>query len=100
MKEITTINGAWSEDANGWVSEELCLTGDIYLEVTLPQKGRIVIKKATPAGAVTANTTWPKALVTKWTGPDFRIRIYGSTESHYIKIITTETPTRIAYANV
>ena len=108
MKEIPTINGAWSDEANGWVSETLTPTGDAWLEVELPGHGRIVIKKAeTPDGP------WPKALITKWAGPKFRIRIHhglspGKSEnsglsvpySRYIKIITTDTPISIQYANI
>ena len=95
MKEITTIEGAWSDEANGWVSEILQLTGDAWLEVELPAKGRLVIKKAE-----TIDGPWPKALITKWAGPKFRIRIYGSTPARYIKIITTEIPNTIQYANI
>ena len=111
MKPIQTIQGAWSDDANGWVSEDLELTGDAWLEVTLPHKGRLVIKKSeTPEGP------WPKALITPWTGPDFRIRlIHGYAEatrqtaeyygigighSRYIRIITTVEPTTIQLANI
>ena len=106
MKPIQTIQGTWSDDANGWVSEDLELTGDAWLEVTLPHKGRLVIKKSeTPEGP------WPKALITPWTGPDFRIRlIHGRDEvsakevgighNRYIRIVTTETPTIIQLANI
>ena len=104
MKEITTIQGAWSDDANGWVSEVLELTGDAWLEVTLPAKGRLVIKKAEPPSPVrsvtkTANV-FPKALITPWTGPDFRIRLYGSTKRSLIRICLTDTPKTIQYANI
>lgn len=95
MSMIKTIQGAWSDDANGWVSETLELTGDMWLEVELPQKGRVVIKKAEHKDG-----PYPKALITKWDGPQFRIRIYGSTERRYIKIITTETPKSIQYVNI
>lgn len=106
MKEITTINGAWSDDDNGWVSEPIALTGDAWLEVELPQKGRIVIKKAEREEG-----PWPKALITKWSGPSFRIRLLHGTytgkkgdgvgmQSRYIKIITTETPNTIQYVNI
>ena len=95
MKPITTINGAWSEQANAWVSETLCLTGDSWLEVELPSKGRLVIKKSE-----TANGPWPKALITPWSGPKFRIRVHGSTEARYIQIHLTETPNTIQYANI
>ena len=103
MKPIQTINGAWSDEANGWVSEDLELTGDAWLEVTLPHKGRLVIKKSeTPEGP------WPKALITPWTGPDFRLRLHHGTEKassdaphkRYIRIITTVTPTTIQLANI
>jgi hypothetical protein len=95
MKEITTIQGAWSDAANGWVSEILELTGDAWLEVELPAKGRLVIKKAE-----SIDGPWPKALITKWAGPKFRIRIYGSTEHRYIKVVTTDTPITIQIANI
>lgn len=95
MRPIETINGAWSEQENAWVSETLCLTGDCWLEVTLPEKGRMVIKKSE-----TAEGPWPKALKSTWTGPDFRIRIYGTTKARYIRIYLTETPTTIQIANI
>ena len=95
MKGIQTIQGAYSDEANGWVSETIALTGDAYLEVDLPAKGRLVIKKAEqPTGP------WPKAMMTKWTGPEFRVRIYGSDKGKYLKIITTVKPKRIEYANI
>lgn len=106
MNEITTINGAWSDEANGWVSDTLELTGDAWLEVELPSKGRLVIKKAEKIEG-----PYPKALITKWTGPTFRIRLIHGTYTgksnegvvnlgRYIKIITTETPTRIELVNI
>ena len=102
MKSIQTINGSWSDEANGWVSDTLELTGDAYLEVELPSKGRLVIKKAVPRHVKdgTSAFTWPKALITPWSGPQFRIRIYGTTKAAQIKIITTDTPTRIQLANI
>lgn len=106
MKEIRDIQGAWSDEANGWVSEDLELTGDAWLEVELPHKGRLVIKKSeTPDGP------WPKVVNTKWAGPKFKLRLLngrdklsakknGTGHSRYIRIITTETPKRIGYANI
>lgn len=92
---MTPISGAYDTDVNGWVSETLCLSGDSWLEITLPSKGRVVIKKSE-----SSDGPFPKALISKWGGPDFRIRIYGTTEDRYIKIITTETPNTIQYANI
>ena len=95
MKEITTLHGAWSDEANAWVSDTIELTGDSWLEVTLPDKGRLVIKKSE-----SVDGPWPKALITPWTGPDFRIRLYGTTEKRYIQIHLTEEPTKIQLANI
>lgn len=95
MKEITTIQGAWSDEANGWESDVINLTGNIYLEIELSDKGRVVVKKSEQQEG-----PFPKALITKWGGSSFRFRIYGSTKYPYIKIITTSTPNRIEYANI
>lgn len=106
MKEITTINGAWSDEANGWVSETLELTGDVWLEVELPHKGRLVIKKSE-----TQEGPWPKAVITPWTGPKIRLRLihgrdeasakrFGIGHNRYIKVITTVEPTKIQLVNI
>lgn len=92
--EITTINGAWSEEENAWVSDVWCLTGDCWLEVSMPDKARLVVKKAE-----TLDGPWPKAMITKWGGPEFRIRMYGSTKYRYVRIYLTDIPTRIQFAN-
>lgn len=104
---MVTINGAWSDDANGWVSEVLELTGDIWLNVELSQKGRVVIKKAEDICG-----PWPKALITKWSGPVFKLRIVcggdrlnmsdGSYRSfgRFIQIVTTDIPKSIYYVNI
>lgn len=92
--EITAINGAWSEQENAWVSDVWCLTGDCWLEISLPDKGRLVVKKAE-----TMEGPWPKAFKSPWTGPEFRIRMYGSTKYRYVRIYLTETPVRIQFAN-
>ena len=103
---MTTINGAYSLDANGWVSETLELTGNAILEVLLPGKGRVVIKKSE-----TRDGPWPKCLITKWAGPLFRFRLLHGRDkqpssenpgghNRFVKIITTETPIRIQYANI
>lgn len=92
--EITTINGAWSEEANAWVSETWCLTGDSWLEVSLPDKGRLVVKKAE-----TLDGPWPKCFISPWCGPEMRIRFYGSTKYRYIRLYLTKEPDRIQFAN-
>ena len=95
MRQITTITGSYSEKENGWVSNIVKLTGDVLLDIELPSEGMVVIKKAEKIQG-----PYPKALITKWSGPKFRIKLYGSTPARYIKIITTETPNTIQYANI
>lgn len=95
MKPIETINGEWSDAENAWVSDTLCLTGDSWLEITLPTKGRLVIKKAEKKDG-----PYPKALVSNWSGKDFRIRMYGTTENRYVKICLTTTPTIIQISSI
>lgn len=90
MRTLTPVNGQWSEEANAWVSETLFLTGEHWLELSLPAKGRIVVKMAD-----TAEGPFPKALISKWAGPDFSIRIYGSDVGHYFRFYLTNTPTTI-----
>lgn len=92
--EITPINGSWSEEDNAWVSETWCLTGNCWLEVTMPDKGRLVIKKSE-----TLDGPWPKALISSWAGPEFRIRLYGSTKNRYVRIYLTSIPEKIQFAN-
>lgn len=95
MRQITTITGSYSEKENGWVSDIVKLTGDVLLDIELPSEGMVVIKKAEKIQG-----PYPKAFITKWAGPKFRIKLYGSTPARYIKIITTETPNMIQYANI
>lgn len=92
--EITAINGAWSDEENAWVSEVWCLTGDCWLEISLPDKGRLVIEKAE-----SVDGPWPKAFKSQWCGPEFRIRLYGSTKYRYVRLYLTKTPTMIQFAN-
>jgi hypothetical protein len=95
MGQVHTIHGAWSSLANGWASETLCLSGDTWLEVTLPSKGRIVIEKSEgPSGP------WPKVFVSPWVGPAMRLRLYGATEERYVRIYLSENPKTIQYVNI
>ena len=89
---MTNVNGAWSEEENAWVSEDCYLTGDCWLEVVLPGKGRMLMRKAE-----TQEGPWPRCLSSNWSGPEFRIRIYGSTEYRYVRIYLSSTPSRIQF---
>lgn len=92
--EITTINGAWSDAANAWVSDIWQLTGDCWLEVTMADKGRLVVKKAE-----TVDGPWPKCFISPWVGKEMRLRFYGSTKYRYVRLYLTEEPVKIQFAN-
>lgn len=83
------VTGSWNEDANAWISDVVELHTDCYLEIDLPSKGRLVVKKAE-----TIDSPWPKAMVSKW-ADQIRLRIYGSTEGALLKFCLTDTPKRI-----
>lgn len=86
----TVITGAWDDGANAWVSDPIELRYDSWLEISLPSKGRLVIKQAN-----SADGPWPKALTTGWVGPEIRTHIYGSTDGTLLKFCLTDTPKRI-----
>ena len=77
------------------MSETIHLSGDIWLDITLPSKGRLVIKKSE-----TKEGPWPMSLISPWTGPDFKIRVYGETKGRYIRLYLTQKPKTISYVNI
>ena len=83
------ITGSLDEEAKAWISDVVELHTDCYLEVDLPSKGRLIIKKKETDGS------WPKAMITKWTGPNIRVRVYGSTNGAFLKFCLSDAPTRI-----
>lgn len=89
------ITGDWNEDANAWVSDVVGMNSNAFLEIDLPSKGILVIKKSEKVEG-----PWPKAMTTKWTGPKIRIRIYGSTTKALLKFCLTSTPTRIQLVRI
>lgn len=93
--EIKNINGSWNQEENAWVSETLCLTGDCYLDITMSDKARLVIKKAEHIEG-----PYPKALVTRWVNPRIKIRMYGTTLNRYIRIYLTHTPDTIFLSSI
>lgn len=82
-----TLEFQYSEAFNAYRSDIIPLTGDCYLTVTLPSRGRLAIRKANSISG-----PWPVVLMSPHTGPDFEIRIYGETYGKYIRIETTHQP--------
>ena len=86
---IRSIGFSFDEEANSWRSGDIRLTGDCYLSVTLPERGRLAIRKFNSTDAPK-----PVVLMSPHTGPDFEIRIYGESAGKYIRIETTAQPTK------
>lgn len=66
----------FSEYENGYV-KDITLTGDIYIEAMLSERGRIALRRDSVF------------YVSPWTGPDIRLRVYGETKGSSIRIVTT-----------
>ena len=85
----------YSDLTNSFVSPDITLSGECILRLTLPEKGRLAIRKA---NAPTA--PWPIVLMSPHTGPDFYIHIYGETQGKLIRIETTHEPSLAEIDNI
>lgn len=115
---MVTVKGTYSDKENGWVSEVLHPDGDIYLRCTLPQTGLMLIRQQTGlSDDETGYKTYrygsrdhpmtgyryepmggPKIFQSRY-GTMFKVRLtyqQGTT----LQIFTTDTPTKIEYANI
>lgn len=93
--EARTIAGQWDDRERAWVSETLQLTGDCWVEISLGAKGRLLVRKSE-----NTDGPWPKALVSEWTGPEFRIRMYGGTKYRFVRLYLTRVPERAEVVNI
>lgn len=90
---MTTVKGEYSEKENGWVSELLKPTGDIWLECTLPDLGYMVIRQTDPRTGET-----PK-IYQSCEQKKFKVTVYYN-PGYPIQIFTSLTPKEIKYANI
>lgn len=72
---------------NAYTTQPILLTGDAFLTLSLPERGRLAIRKSN-----TGERPWPIVLMSP-KNKDYQIRIYGQTRGKYIKIQTTHAPT-------
>lgn len=77
----------YDEKENGWSSDIVTLTGETFLSLRLPSLGRVCLRKSN-----TDNGPWPIILMTPWTGPDFRVRLFGQARGKRVKILCTDKP--------
>lgn len=87
MKEI---KGTYTEES-GWVSEDLLLTGSIYLTIDLQKRGYIVISRIEDGEQY-------KIFVSPFIKKTV-LRLYDIADCT-IRIETTEEPKTISYANI
>lgn len=88
------VNFIYDKFANGWVSDEIKLSGDTLLKVSLTEAGVLVIKKKNDKDAPS-----PKVLVSA-PGDTFEIPIHGDTRGKIIRVITSSEPSIISYTNI
>lgn len=91
---MDNIECKYSEKENGWESERLMVTGTTWLVVELSKSGYVTIRKSEIESG-----EYLVAYVSDY-GAKHRIRIYGHTGNVWIKIITSEKPKIIGYANI
>ena len=82
------------DNANSYSSGPIQLTGDAYLCVTLPTKGRIVIRKSN-----TGRAPWPIVLASP-IEQDFQIHLYGKTKYKHIIVEATHNPIKATLYNI
>jgi hypothetical protein len=103
---MVTVNGTYSDKENGWVSEVLHPDGDIYLRCTLPKIGLLLVRQQKGLSNIETglkNDSYesmggPKIVQTKRSS-EFRLRLTYQ-EGTTLQIFTTDTPTKIEYANI
>jgi len=74
----------FDEDVNGYTTNEVDLTGDVYLTAKLKDVGLMVIRHGNEG-------KWPIVLASD-PADDFQIRIFGETNGTQIKIETSVEP--------
>lgn len=85
----------YDEGENGWVSEEMVLTGETFLALSLPDRGRVCLRKSN-----SADGPWPIILMSPHTGPDFRIHLFGQAKGKHIKVLCTDAPVKCSVYNL
>lgn len=85
VEDSGNLTFTYSSESNSWTTGVVELTGDCWLRVVLPGKGRLAIRHLYKG-------QWPIVLMSPYTGPDFEIRIYGKTMGGQIIIETTRKP--------
>lgn len=90
---MTTVNGVWSEKENAWVSEVLKPKGDIWLIVSLPKNGYVIVRQTDHETGKA-----PKCYQSH-EGKTFKVRITCCDEND-LQVFTSVTPDKIEYANI
>lgn len=89
------LTSAYSEEERAWVTPETTLTQDIYLMISLKEKGKVVIRQETPDGK------HPRVPIKRHKDTDnFAFRISVVPSSVKIQIFTSTEPQSIKYAYI
>lgn len=85
----------YNEDDLGWVTDTILLSGSIFLEVALNDRGRVAIKKSN-----SEDGDFHVVEMSPITGPEFEYVIDGDAEGKYLKVVTSEKPSYIRITNI
>lgn len=84
----------YSNEEYGWKSEDIVLTGDIVLLISLKEKGCVVVKKRNAEDAPN-----PKVYIKKNTD-DVELPVTHDTKGKILQVLTSTEPNTIRYANI
>ena len=91
---MQNVSFEYSDEEYGWVSEEIELTGNIVLLVSLKEKGVVVVTKRNAD-----ETATPKVCITKVI-TETEINFSGECNGMYLRVLTSTEPESIKVVNV
>lgn len=91
---MENVSFAHYNEENGWRTEDIELTGNIVLLVSLSKEGCVVIKKRNGV-----NEPNPKVYIKNGV-KNLELTIYKEKEGMLLQVLTSTEPTSIRYANI
>ena len=91
---MENVSFNYSDEEYGWVSEDIVLTDNIVLLISLKEKGVIVVEKRNPDEA-----EWPKVCLTKPV-KDAELKFYGECEGMVLRVLTAAEPESMGYVRI
>ncbi len=95
VTDMEILSTTYNADEQAWETQELTLSRNIWLTVTLKEKGKLVIRQQDATGA------WPRVpLGRQEDSKEFCLRVTVCPEQTKIKLFTSTEPKEIKYAYI